>query len=46
MITNRHPGPTETYEKPHFPFRTSLVCLGDEIKLWDKGVYKHKEYEY
>ena len=46
MITHRHPGPTAPYEKPHFPFRTSLVCRGDEIKLWDKGVYKHKEYEY
>ena len=46
MITHRHPGPSAPYEKPHFPFRTSLVCRGDEIKLWDKGLYKHKEYEY
>lgn len=46
MITHNHPGPDTSWEKPNFPFRTSLVCRGDEVKLWPKGKYKHIEYEY
>jgi len=45
MISHRHPGPAIPYDKPNFPFRTSMVMRGDEIKLWKRGLYKHIEYD-
>ena len=36
-ITHRHPGPSAEYTKENgFPYRTSMVCRGDKIALWDE----------